>query len=551
MDLTKRIAKEYRSDLIAFGVIFLALVLRMSYFGFAYYPQLDDYIHYKDYPQNTDFIRLCIDNGLFSSRPFAALFDLIFWGRMPLYPAALIVALMHALSGVLFLRLFRRYFSTGYFFVVFYALLPLGFEGTYWLSASTRVVPPLFFAALALTAFEGFCRTRKGWYLAPYVLCLQMSFMFYEQMLVLSLALSLMMVLAQLMLRQWHGLWGLLAFVPVAAYAAFTGYFSNADSGLGSRMAVILPTDEAYFTTFWPELTEQLDAAFTDGFWLTLGKGFRRGLELILGQGVWSAVLIPALLPGVYLASVRCRSEEKGPLFHLAPVFGLLAALAPVTPFFIIDDPWFSLRNTVGSFLGAALVLDYSLRLLLRSRTAVASVALAFVCLVASVSELHDYKLTAEHNERVVTSVLEADETYDLSGAVGILGVSQSYLTDQNYLYHDHIISAHASDWALLGAVNYYLGGQNVDYVPTPLPTDGEAYWYVWNKSIRDPSRFDQLFRYDHERGTMEPLTVVSSEKEHLLYDADGTLCGRVWQDEQGYGRIEFYDETGRLSHAS
>ena len=281
--------KPFGKDFAAFAVIFAALVLRMSYFGFEYYLQLDDYIHFRDFPAGTDFIQLCIDGGYFASRPFAILSDFWIWGRLPSYLSALIIAFFYALSGVLFLKLFRSYFSTGWFFVVFYALLPLGFEGTYWLAASTRIVPPLLFTALALLAFDAFCETKKGRYLIPYLLCALASYTLYEQMLVLSLALCLMIMLLQLLRKRWHALWGLLVFVPVGIYFGFTGYFANSEAGVGKRMNWILPTDPSYFTTFLPSLRRQLYDAFVKGGIMTLCKGFVRGVKLIFTEGIWSA----------------------------------------------------------------------------------------------------------------------------------------------------------------------------------------------------------------------------------------------------------------------
>ena len=187
--------KANQRDLQAFIVLFLVLTLRISYFGFAYYCQLDDYIHFREYPPGTDFIAFCIEHGYFASRPFAILSDFWIWGKLPSYISALVIVFMYAASGVLFLRLFRRLFSTGWLFVVVYTLLPLGFEGTYWLAASTRIVPPLFFSALTLLSLDSFCRTKKKRYLLTYMLCSLASFVMYEQLLVLSLAMSLMLML--------------------------------------------------------------------------------------------------------------------------------------------------------------------------------------------------------------------------------------------------------------------------------------------------------------------------------------------------------------------
>ena len=538
----KTFFEKYKGELLGFAVLFAALLLRISWFSFAYNLQLDDYIHYRTYPEGTDFIALCIDNGLFASRPLAALMDLVFWARLPLFLGSVLLCGMYAAAGILFLRLFRKLFGTGELFLVVFALLPLGFEGTYWHAAATRILPPMLFCALALTSFARFQETKRWRHLLLFLCWSLLSFCFYEQMLVLSLALSLMLVLVGLLQRKWHSAWGLSVFLPVGIYAAVTGYFSGLAAGqLSSRMQIVLPTDPAYFTDHLPKLLKQLKECFLDGGWLTLVRGFRRGLELIVGEKLWAAALIAVLAVLIFLWG-RKWPGDRTKLLHLAPIFGFLAALAPITPFLIIAKPWVCLRSTVPSFLGLALLADYLLRLILKNRTAALTAVLAAVCMVASVSELHDYHMVARTNAQVAQAILDADEELELRGRVGILGLNQLYQQDQNFLYHDHVMSAHASDWALTGLVRYYAPDGVISFVPTPLAVDQEHYWYSWNKSTRDVTAYDTLLLYSHEAGTLEPLTVTAAEGEQwLLHDAAGVLRARVWQDEKGFGNIELY----------
>ncbi len=535
---------QYKQDILAAGVLFLSLLLRISWFGFEYYLQLDDYIHYRSYPAGTDFIRLCIDNGLFASRPLAALLDLVFWARIPGFLGSVLLCAMFAAAGVLLYRLFRKLFGTGLLFLVVFALLPLGFEGTYWHAAATRILPPLFFTALALTAQDHFLETGRRRWLPVFLLWSLLSFCFYEQMLVLSLALSLMLSLLGLLEKKWHAAWGLSVFLPVGIYAAITGYFSAPAVGqLSGRMKLLLPTDPSYFSEHLPKLLRQLEECFLEGGWLTLARGVRRGLELIVSQGIWAAVLIPAAAAGFYLLARRYGSS-CAKLRHWAPVFGLLAALAPLTPFLILADPWICLRNTVPSFLGVALLADYLIQLLLKKHAAALTAAAVAVCMVASVSELWDYRSVTQTNAQVAQAILEADEELELHGRVGLLGLNQLYTQEQNFLYHDHVMSAHASDWALTGLVRYYAPEAEISFVPTPLAVDGEHYWYSWNREVRDVTAYDVLLLYDHGSQQMERLTVEQpDEAQWLLYDLEGVLRSKIWQDAQGFGNIIFFEK--------
>lgn len=533
-----------KREIIAFLLLFAALLLRMSWFGFSYNMQIDDYIHYRVLAEGSDPVQICIEKGLFTSRPLAGLLDLAFWGRFPAFLGSVLLCILYAASGVLFLKLFSGLFGTGCFFLTVYALLPLGFEGTYWHAAATRIIPALFFTALAITELARFVETKKKLWLLTFLVWSLLSFCFYEQTLVLSLALSLMLTLVWLLQKKRHALWGLSVFAPVGVYAVVTKYFSTlADGQLASRMNLILPNDPTFFTTHMESLLNQLDAVFLDGGWLTMSRGFVRGLELIVSEGLWAAVLIPVFAAGVYLL-LRRSGPDTVKLGWIEPVFAILAAVAPLTPFVILAKPWICLRSAVPSFLGLALLADWLARLILRKRTAAWTALFAAVCMVASVSELYDYHSVARTNEQVAEAILSADEEYDFTGKVGILSLNQLYTEEQNYLYRDHVMSAHASDWALTGLVRYYARLPEIDFTPVPLATDAEAFWYTWSKPTKNLDNFGTLLLYDHASGTMEPLTARRGEgEEWFLYDAAGALRGRVWEESKDLGMIEFYNE--------
>jgi hypothetical protein len=68
---------------LACAVLFvLALLLRASFGGIYYEPILDDTVQYILYPTSVDYGALIAREGMFSSRPLAALTDLFVMGRM-------------------------------------------------------------------------------------------------------------------------------------------------------------------------------------------------------------------------------------------------------------------------------------------------------------------------------------------------------------------------------------------------------------------------------------------------------------------------------------
>lgn len=536
----RNILQKYKCDLNWFFGLFTLILLQYSWFGCTYWLQLDDYTHYRALAEGTNAVQLCIENGLFTSRPLVGLLDLIFWARIPLYLGTVFLSAIYAGATVLFLRLFRSIFGTGAVFAVVFALLPLGFEGAYWQAAATRILPPMLFTALALTCLDAFVRNRKPWHLAAFLLFSLLSYCFYEQMLVLSLALSLMLLCVYLLQKQWHALWGLSVFSAVGVYAAVTGYFSGlAEGQLASRMKLVLPWDPAWLTSHLPRLMPQLKECFLNAPGKILTKGVVRGMEIIFSQGVWLAVLIPAAAVGVYFLLHRYPAAERKRLRHLVPLFAVLAIIAPITPFFVIADPWVCLRSVVPSFVGLALLVDYLLRMLLKDRTALVVSLLTAVFLTCSVSELSDYRSVTTENRRVAEAILAADAEYDLSGQVGILDLDRLYTQEQNFLYHDHVMSAHASNWALTSLVRYHAGTPTIPYAVVPLHLEGAQSRCVWS-SVQDfTGAYPFVFLYEQESNTLVRLTVTQDGDEcWKFHDENGNLRATIRREDK-YGIID------------
>ena len=228
------------SPLLAYLLITFACLLRSCAAGFSYLPLLDDSIQLINFQRSLSFPRLIEQEGLLASRPLAGLSDIYFTGKFAdLFIPVLLMSLLFGITGCLFPVLFRRYFHTGFAFPVFFALLPLGVEGTYWLAASTRIVPGLFFTALAALVLDDFLKDGGWWRPLLFAPLSLLSFSFYEQILALSLTLSALQFLASVRYTKRSGA-ALIALANAGVYAAFTSHFAS-DSALGSRMEVILP----------------------------------------------------------------------------------------------------------------------------------------------------------------------------------------------------------------------------------------------------------------------------------------------------------------------
>lgn len=483
---------------LLFLLVFALVFLRFCYYGLQYFPQLDDYIQLHNQAAYYTFAQVVLDMGLLASRPLASVLDVTLWSAFwpCLILAVALISGLYAASACLFRRVWGEYFGTGYVFLAVYALLPLGMEGTYWLSASNRVVPSLFFIALAMWLFQRWCAHGKWYVLALYFAAQLISFCFYEQGLVLSITGVLLVGILEFFRQKKRALFSLLTFVNVAVYFLFTSAFSTGAGQLGSRLKLTLPWQEGWGEVF-SSAAGQTGSAFLWGGFKTLFRGFRRGLACIFAElnPLWLLLLVFFCIL-LFFCAKRFTSEGKRPLSAL--VVGFLMALAPITLFFVLSNPAIALRNTVFSFCGLALMLDALFNLIFGKIPAKNLIAgclcavFAFGASICAVSELHDYRETYFNDQRAAAAIcaaLNGGDGISAAARVGVLGLQSDYLSEQNFKYREHIHGATESVWGLTGLLVAVSDNPNFPYC-TPLPTGRE-----------DLSGFDLLLVYDHETG--------------------------------------------------
>lgn len=450
--------KRRKAEIGLFCTVILLHVFKFSFFGFEYFPYLDDYVQYGLYPYLPNLWSevLLGGPGIMFSRPAAVFFDTFIWGNFwnCLWVAMLIIAVLGGITSVLFRRFFERMdISVSPLFIVLFLFTPLSFEGTYWISASSRVVVSLFFLAASLHALLDYCEGKPRAFAAFAVINL-ISYGFYEQTIVLSFFMIVYVVISK---KKWKALLPMVVNLALIAsyYILFIGESNNND-----RMNVVSPDAlPAFSLTVLKEIytifVTQGGKIFTRGFW--------RGLEMIVGNGasgaVWGGVGVLlcasyAFFSGVKpLGKIRLKGLEINKLRYDLKRFGLeflLAALlffVPFIPFALSGNQWLNFRNLVPAAVGLALAIDAVFRLVVRNRRVqgILSAAVLALFLVINVSELADYHLIAETDYNLA---LELAEEYQRTGEE-TLYCEKPYIDyeAQNAAYHDHVVSQSDSGW--------------------------------------------------------------------------------------------------------
>ncbi|MCL2096107.1 MAG: hypothetical protein FWH10_04300 [Oscillospiraceae bacterium] len=575
MEKTKRIISRLTElsgvipkSVIEILFVFALIFTRFVSYGFRYYYQLDDYIQYHLYASSENIPALIKQVGLLGARPIAGLSDIYIWSRFfgSMIFGVLIISLMYSVSAVLLKNIFAKYFNAGWFFIIFFTLLPLGIEGTYWMSASTRIVAGLFWASLSITFFQKYIESGKIRYIFIYSLTQLVSFGYYEQILVFSFTLTFLLAIINIIksksIKHTGFFTALISVFNAAVYFIFTNYFM---SGLSmERTEIVLPKSEWYWDNFLPKILSQIFNVFITGNYKTSVRGFRRGLYYIFSDGLWiyavSLIIILALL-FIYLKKrdINNSNSTKKTGIILTAAFAVLLAAAPVTPFLFIGNPWFSFRGACASFAGIALLFDLILRGLCFGKKNIvlySSVFLVFVFSIAGVSEIRDYKLTYEHDNLIISKISEtvASDNISQGKRVGILNLKPSYLDEQNFEHHEHIHGVTESSWALSGALVSFdsLNSPNSnnsagvpDVIPMPIQEDYDfdvayPFYRGWNRNTMRISGFDFIYYLDDDfnlhRLIINP--VEYEEHRYILYfdDGNGTLCAEVWEEnELGY----------------
>ena len=550
-----------RRDWAVWALLSLLLIARACAWGFRYWPQLDDYIQLHNTPSAESFWGLQETMGILGARPLAGLADYYVWGPMFdfLLVGVVLICLMYAACAVLLRRQLGRYFPVGPVFLAVFALLPLGVEGTYWMSASTRVVCGLFFGVLTAQAFLKWADTGR-WPWAVLYLVLQLLPMgFYEQAGLFAVTLTVGLAILEVIRRRerWKrallSLWGLPA---MGIYFLVTGLFSEG-SMFSSRSELIFPNEPYWRNVFLPQVLEQFREVFVEGNFYTLAKGFVRGMRSAL-----AGPLLPGLLAAVVLCALlwfalsrpeseKTRGEGERPLpLWLALVAGVLLTVGPLTVFLVVGNPWFSFRGAVSAFGGLALLADLLVTVVWKRLPGAQKgpAALCALCTlvfwVAGASEVGDYRATYEDDQKVaaqVLSVLEEEVPSRSGQRMGVLNVLPSYLPNQNYYYHEHIHGCTESDWAFQGLLTCESGGEAWDITPLPIA----PVYYLWNQATSRPETFDVLFLYDYERGSVERVTLErTGEHDFLVLDGAGETVGVIWEESDGLGYFRMAEKT-------
>ncbi len=452
--------RPYDNKNFAYALIFFVAVLtKYLLFGFSYYPILDDFIQYGGYPLYNDLGYVYFKIGTMATRPLAGLLDPVFWGAMwgNMRFALILISFFHFFSVLLTVKILDKCgFKISPLFFIITLFIPIGSEGAYWLSASTRLVVGMFFAILSLYLLVRYFSDKKKHFLVLFTVFHIISYGFYEPVCIFAfLGVCLIALIFRKDLKQkW---WILL--IPVISMLLLMLYYAwGANLGaMGSRASGFSFAD-IFFKI--KDGMIQVARCFTKGIYKSTVKGFFAGLLVAADEGVSGGlwlVLCGVLAVWLYKAAAKTKTE-KGYILFLC---GLILFLAPLAPNMVVETVWIPYRTIFVSIFGFALMAEPIFTFVFRTKRmqAIVCSALLIVFLVANANEYNTYKKVNEFDTVTAQNIAEQLSDEVMRGEKNVIVIVEgAYEIGQVDLYKDHVKSVIETDWSLTGAVRAVTG---------------------------------------------------------------------------------------------
>lgn len=448
----KRSKLIYRCDLL-FG---LALLLKIFSSGITYFATLDDYIQYGSYPL-FDPSYVFWEIGTVSARPLASLLDPTLWGAFwnHMWIALLMLSVLYFFACMLLDRILTD--EDIKITPVLYAvclLLPLTFEGTYWISASSRVVVGLFFAVLSVRFLQMHFMHKNNWLLLPYAISCFLSFGFYESVMIFSGILQLFVLVKHTIEQKTYRKLWLMTIPAIGAISLLVYYKLASELGaLGSRASGFSLSGMGHR---FADFLSQFGYIFSAGLIRTTVNGFIYGMRILLASPIWGLTILAitvALSAGCAYFSRKHKLRAKAAI--CVPI-GLCLTFFPLLPNLLVPDVWLTYRSIAICIPGLCVIFAPLATHLLQNRYVKMAVifAMVFVFSVGCVNEVATYKKVNKLDNQLLDEVISHLDEDVLSGKKNtVLVLPHEIITQQTSYYKDHVKSVFYTDWSLTGAV--------------------------------------------------------------------------------------------------
>ena len=493
---------------VRYAALFVMLMIPRTVYGFKYFPVVDDwFLYYGSSVRANQAVNL-------SSRPFAALADRYIFmpmaGKMII--AQLLLMLMLAASVYLIYKAFESSRITcGAFLMLMIAMPPIGFEGVYWVSAASRIVPSVFFIALALYTESRYISTGKKTYLIIFIVSGMFAVGFYEMLIPVYFAATALAALS-LGKKRW------VIAVPAAFTIAAMVYYkiNGSDPSISDRVMFV----EA--DGFWQhiaDLFKDYRILFTEIQAQLISESVYDGTAAFMANPAYAAAAVVSAGAFAYTAK-----GERGKSILFDAAAGVCLILAAVSVNVLMAYIRLPFRVAYPVCIGAALIAEL---LLCRIKPVFIYKAFIFctalLCMFSSAGQVSLY--CHVHNEDCkYANMLMQDEKVTDSRYLTYIFSERKYCYNDRLQYWEYVKSAEESYASLTGMIKYQSGKADMNNI---IPVHE-------NEIIGDYDYDSEVFNYYYlnKEGSLEKCTAVEvGENYNLISEGSGFIGSLTYVD--------------------
>lgn len=442
-------------------VLFALIIVKYAYYGYRYLPVRDDNNAYGVFRLYDNYFQdVILHYKTYTVRPVVALLDPYFWTGLwdNLGIALFIITCMHFMACVLIYKILKAYnLNFGVAAVVIFALMPLGIEATYWISASTRIVVGLLFVLLSLyllTVYFFREETGKPGYciLGAFAVTHIISLGFYEQLIALSLCTTALLFVInwKKLKRKWVVVLPAVNFSVIVFWYKFFGSY-----GMAANRGMLIGSNYIEHTK---KILKSIYRMWKTTIHEFFSRGITQGFRIIAEDGrYWFFALIVVLSIGVFYYSFKEKNKESSRMKIIKVCLGLALFAIPMIPFFVLESVVMFKRNIFLSFIGLGLIFDALLslmsgRLLLNILRSLFIAVISFLFLTANVYELNYYRQLGQVDQEITGRISGIKESSEyLKGEKNLILFNAKPVYIDSYTGRSQ--NCTNADWALTGAL--------------------------------------------------------------------------------------------------
>ncbi len=446
-----------RENLFMWAVFTLCVFIRLFPLIFHYCPLQDDYIQYHVYSLfENSFTDFLIPNGILRSRPLAGIFDFFVWSNFwhNMTVALWIISAMHIASAVMLKQIFDDMnIQLNCAFFVVYLLLPISFEATYWISASSRIIVSLFFGVSASYLAVLYLNHSKSYLKSIVFVLFLSSLLFYEQTAIINCVLFLFVLLQHKNAVKRLIVPFACAIIITAAYYLYTIPVNR------------IPDNPDSFPIFLKRFVICVCNLFTHDSFGFFSKGLQMFSQyLSSGNLLYISVCILSIALSVLFGvlTVNCRAKNNVKTNLTLIILGILIIVLSFTPYIIIRSTYLPYRSAFTAVIGLSFISAGIFDMMRTDNKVKASVISLFsiICIFGNIYQADTMRQVAKKDAELIEEIA-AKVTQSSDKELEIYGYQPLYIELPDF-YKSRVYNITSSDWAISGAVRSYLSDTEI-----------------------------------------------------------------------------------------